>query len=106
MSWSGAADQREHAACTRYWGTALGGALPGGGQLASNERQELFDRLGVDRQSGTVERPTKVDLDPDVLYGRTVQPDRSASLRRERTGPDSYAPEAVEVRDEKAPAPR
>jgi hypothetical protein len=33
-------------------------------------RRELFEQLAVNRESGTVEWPEGVDLDPEVLYGR------------------------------------
>jgi hypothetical protein len=34
------------------------------------ERREIFEQVGVNPESGTVEWPGEVDLDPEVLYGR------------------------------------
>lgn len=34
------------------------------------EHREVFERVAVNRESGTVEWPGEVDLDPEVLYGR------------------------------------
>lgn len=32
--------------------------------------REVFERVAVNHESGTVEWPGEVDLDPEVLYGR------------------------------------
>jgi hypothetical protein len=37
---------------------------------AMRESQEVFARVRVNPESGTVEWPGEVDFDPDVLYGR------------------------------------
>ena len=34
------------------------------------ERREVFERVRVNPETGTVEWPGEVDLDPEVLYGR------------------------------------
>lgn len=34
------------------------------------ERREVFEQVGVNAESGTVEWPGQVDLNPEVLYGR------------------------------------
>lgn len=34
------------------------------------ERREVFEQVRVNPESGTVEWPGEVDLDPEVLYGR------------------------------------
>jgi hypothetical protein len=33
------------------------------------ERRDLFERVAVNPDSGTIEWPGEVDLDPEVLYG-------------------------------------
>jgi len=38
------------------------------GLLKSLERPELFREVTVNRETGTVEWPGSIDLDPDVLY--------------------------------------
>jgi hypothetical protein len=49
----------------------LGELLAGGGVFTPlYERRDVFERLTVNRESGTVEWPGEVDLDPEVLYGR------------------------------------
>jgi hypothetical protein len=34
------------------------------------ERREIFEEVRVNHESGTVEWPGEVDIDPEVLYGR------------------------------------
>lgn len=34
------------------------------------ERREIFEQVAVNPESGTIEWPGEVDLDPEVLYGR------------------------------------
>jgi hypothetical protein len=34
------------------------------------ERREVFEQVAVNPETGTVEWPGEVDLDPEVLYGR------------------------------------
>jgi hypothetical protein len=34
------------------------------------ERRDVFEQVAVNHESGTVEWPGEVDLDPEVLYGR------------------------------------
>lgn len=34
------------------------------------DRRDLFEQVGVNPETRTVEWPNEVDLDPDVLYGR------------------------------------
>ncbi|MGI8673743.1 MAG: DUF2442 domain-containing protein [Thermoleophilaceae bacterium] len=49
----------------------LGELLAAGGVFAPiYERREVFERVAVNHESGTVEWPGEVDLDPEVLYGR------------------------------------
>jgi hypothetical protein len=49
----------------------LSGLLSAGGVFAPiYERREVFEQVGVNPDSGTVEWPGEVDLDPEVLYGR------------------------------------
>ena len=48
----------------------LGELLSGGGVFAPiYERREVFEQVAVNPESGTVEWPGEVDLDPEVLYG-------------------------------------
>jgi hypothetical protein len=45
--------------------------LAAGGVLAPIfERREVFEQVAVNPETGTVEWPGEVDLDPEVLYGR------------------------------------
>lgn len=49
----------------------LSEVLAGGGVFAPvYERREVFEQVAVNPESGTVEWPGEVDLDPEVLYGR------------------------------------
>jgi hypothetical protein len=49
----------------------LSAVLAAGGVFAPiYERREVFERVAVNPESGTVEWPGEVDLDPEVLYGR------------------------------------
>ena len=49
----------------------LGEVLAAGGVFAPiRDSRELFDQVRVNPESGTVEWPGEVDLDPEVLYGR------------------------------------
>jgi hypothetical protein len=49
----------------------LSALLSAGGVFAPiYERREVFEQVAVNRESGTVEWPGEVDLDPEVLYGR------------------------------------
>lgn len=49
----------------------LGDLLAAGGVFASiYERREVFEQVSVNAETGTVEWPGDVDLDPEVLYGR------------------------------------
>jgi hypothetical protein len=44
---------------------------PGGGVFAPiRDRREIFEAVRVNRETGTIEWPGEVDLDPEVLYGR------------------------------------
>jgi hypothetical protein len=45
--------------------------LAAGGVFAPiHERREIFEQVAVNPETGTVEWPGEVDLDPEVLYGR------------------------------------
>ena len=45
--------------------------LAAGGVFAPiHEQREVFEQVAVNPESGTVEWPGEVDLDPEVLYGR------------------------------------
>jgi len=45
--------------------------LAAGGVFAPiYEQREIFEQVAVNPESGTVEWPGEVDLDPEVLYGR------------------------------------
>ena len=49
----------------------LGEVLSGGGVFEPiYQRREVFEQVVVNQESGTVEWPGEVDLDPEVLYGR------------------------------------
>jgi uncharacterized protein DUF2442 len=49
----------------------LSALLAAGGVFAPiYERREVFEQVAVNLESGTVEWPGEVDLDPEVLYGR------------------------------------
>ena len=49
----------------------LSALLAAGGVFAPiYARRELFEQVVVNPESGTVEWPGEVDLDPEVLYGR------------------------------------
>jgi hypothetical protein len=48
----------------------LGEALAGGGVFDEiYNRRDVFEQVRVNPESGTIEWPGEVDLDPDVLYG-------------------------------------
>ncbi|MGH8573694.1 MAG: DUF2442 domain-containing protein [Gammaproteobacteria bacterium] len=45
--------------------------LAAGGVFAPiHAQREVFEKVAVNHESGTVEWPGEVDLDPEVLYGR------------------------------------
>jgi hypothetical protein len=49
----------------------LSALLAAGGVFAPiYERREIFEQVAVNPETGTVEWPGEVDLDPEVLYGR------------------------------------
>jgi uncharacterized protein DUF2442 len=49
----------------------LSALLAAGGVFAPiYDRREVFEQVAVNPESGTVEWPGEVDLDPEVLYGR------------------------------------
>jgi hypothetical protein len=49
----------------------LSALLAAGGVFAPiYERREVFEQVAVNPESGTVEWPGEVDLDPEVIYGR------------------------------------
>lgn len=49
----------------------LGDLLAAGRVFAPiHEHREVFEQVAVNHESGTVEWPGEVDLDPEVLYGR------------------------------------
>jgi uncharacterized protein DUF2442 len=49
----------------------LSDLLAAGGVFTSiYERPDVFEQVAVNHESGTVEWPGEVDLDPEVLYGR------------------------------------
>jgi hypothetical protein len=49
----------------------LSALLAAGGVFAPiYQRRALFEQVAVNPESGTVEWPGEVDLDPEVLYGR------------------------------------
>lgn len=49
----------------------LGELLAAGGVFAPiYERRDVFEQVAVNRETGTIEWPDEVDLDPEVLYGR------------------------------------
>ncbi len=49
----------------------LGELLAAGGVFAPiYERRDVFEQVVVNRETGTIEWPGEVDLDPEVLYGR------------------------------------
>lgn len=45
------------------------------------DSDEAFAQVGVNQESGTVEWPGEIDLDPDVLYG-TFEPEIAGQLER------------------------
>ncbi len=48
----------------------LSGLLSGGGVLAPiHDNRDLFEQVRVNPESGTIEWPGEIDLDPEVLYG-------------------------------------
>jgi hypothetical protein len=60
----------------------LSEALSGGGVFEPiYGDRKVFEQVRVNTESGTIEWPGEVDLDPDVLYG-TQEPD--ADIRIER----------------------
>ena len=60
----------------------LGELFAAGGVFAPlYERRDLFERVAVNPETGTVEWPGEVDLDPDVLYG-SFEPASGHRLRR------------------------
>ena len=49
----------------------LSDLLSGGGVFTPiYEEREVFEQVAVNPETGTVEWPGEVDLDPEVLYGR------------------------------------
>jgi len=49
----------------------LGRLLAAGGVFTPIfEQRELFEQVAVNAETGTIEWPGEVDLDPEVLYGR------------------------------------
>jgi hypothetical protein len=50
-------------------------------------RRELFEQVYVNPESGTVEWPGEVDLDPEVLYGRYEPASGHRIERRTIRGP-------------------
>jgi hypothetical protein len=49
----------------------LGEVLARGGVFASiYADRAVFERVAVNRETGTIEWPGQIDLDPEVLYGR------------------------------------
>lgn len=49
----------------------LSEVLAAGGVFAPiHEQREIFEQVKVNAETGTVEWPGEVDLDPEVLYGR------------------------------------
>ncbi|MCW3056281.1 MAG: hypothetical protein JWO21_250 [Solirubrobacterales bacterium] len=70
----------------------LGELLPAGGVFTPiYERREIFEQVRVNPQSGTVEWPGEVDLDPEVLYGRYEPASGHGIPRRTIRGPVSTA---------------
>lgn len=60
----------------------LSDLLGQGGVFAPiRESRSLFDSVRVNAETGAVEWPGEVDLDPEVLYGR-FEPASGASIRR------------------------
>jgi len=51
------------------------------GVFVSLRDPQIFSEVGVNRDSGTVEWPGEVDLDPEVLYG-LFEPASGAPLKR------------------------
>jgi hypothetical protein len=60
----------------------VGALFAAGGVFAPlYERRELFEQVAVNSETGTVEWPGEVDLDPEVLYG-SFEPASGHRLRR------------------------
>ena len=60
----------------------LSALLAAGGVFAPiYERREIFEQVAVNPETGTVEWPGEVDLDPEVLYGR-YEPDSGHQIER------------------------
>lgn len=56
--------------------------LRGGGVFTPIfERRDIFDQVRVNPETGTIEWPDEVDLDPEVLYGR-FEPASGVQLER------------------------
>jgi hypothetical protein len=45
------------------------------------DRREVFEQVRVNPETGTIEWPGEVDLDPEVLYGR-FEPSSGVTVRR------------------------
>jgi hypothetical protein len=66
--------------------------LSAGGVFAPiYERREIFEQVRVNPESGTVEWPGEVDLDPEVLYGRYEPASGHRLTRRTVRGPITTA---------------
>jgi hypothetical protein len=60
----------------------LSGLLSGGGALAPiRDSRDIFEQVRVNPESGTIEWPGELDLDPEVLYG-LYEPVHSVPIER------------------------
>jgi Protein of unknown function (DUF2442) len=70
----------------------VGDLLDGGGVFTEiPARREIFERVRVNPESGTVEWPGDVDLDSEVLYGR-FEPEVPVRIERRMVRAPSKAP--------------
>lgn len=66
------------------------GKLSGGVFRQLHHSPELFAQVRVNRETGTIEWPSGVDLDPDVLHGDHEPIDGKPYPRRIVSGPRAH----------------
>jgi hypothetical protein len=65
----------------------LGGILERGSVFSAiRENRGVFEQVRVNPQTGTIEWPGEVDLDPEVLYGR-FEPGSGVTITRRTVRP-------------------
>ena len=69
----------------------LGGILEHGSVFSAiRENRSVFEQVRVNSETGTIEWPGEVDLDPEVLYGR-FEPSSGVTITRRTVRPPTPA---------------